>query len=130
MDAAEILTSAIRDMRDNNFRHKRRGFRLRDATPEFLTVHLLEEAVELQAEVIVSKDRAKIVDEAGDVLCVFLHLLIASDISLYEVTDHALRKLKEALVPESASAHTNPGFTRSSRPEGDSNGRYDEHASG
>ncbi len=120
MNAAEFLMDQIRELRDNNYRHKRRGFRLKAVSPEFLTVHLLEEAVELQAEVLTGGTRTQIVDEAGDVLCVFLHLLIAKGIPLHDVVSHAMEKLDRALVPDIESEHTNPGFTRSSRPEGDS----------
>lgn len=55
--------------------HVRRGYKITKTKPLVVALHLLEEIAELIEAVTIGKDPAAIVEEAGDVLAVYLHLL-------------------------------------------------------
>jgi len=100
---------------EHNAYHVKRGFRINESSPLIASNHLLEEAVELQAEVI-EADREAIIEESGDLLALFCHLIKQTDITLEEVVDSAVNKLNKAYTtnPAEVTAAT-PGVTRRSR---------------
>ena len=106
------LIDLIDDLYKLNAYHIRRGFRLKEGSALIASNHLLEEAIELQAEVIDS-DREAIIEEAGDTLAVFCHLLKRTDISLEEVVESALDKVVRSYTTNPAEITAkNPGVTR------------------
>lgn len=95
--------------------HKRRGFRLSDATTQIATNHLLEEAVELQAE-MANGNFASQIKEAGNLLGVFLHLLWMAGIPLERVISSTFKTLDENFTFDESEIVTNQrGFTRATR---------------
>lgn len=96
--------------------HIKRGFRVKtDGNKLVASNHLLEEAVELQAEVMVD-NREAIVEEAGDLLTLIVHLLKRCDISFDEVIESAVEKCHRIYTtdPKNITAIT-PGVTRRGR---------------
>lgn len=73
--------------------HVRRGYHIKDTTVEVIATHFMEEAAELLEAVLVSKDEDAIIEEAGDVLGLYLHLLRKNDVSSQDVIRSALSKL-------------------------------------
>jgi len=65
----------IRRLKHCDALHVRRGFCINDATLTTATNHLMEEVVELQAEMLIGDDVNDAIDEAADVLMVYLHVL-------------------------------------------------------
>ena len=110
------LIEYIDELHDTNAIHIKRGFCLQEANPIFATIHMLEEAVELQAEVCCDGPREAVVEEAADTLACYLHLLRILDISAEEVEERAIEKLKSVytLNPDEVLTST-PGMTRRSR---------------
>ena len=105
------LIKKLKAMHETPHYHKKRGFLLGTASPEMVSCHFLEEAVELQAEVIVN-NREGIFEEAGDTLLMLLQLFLTLDLDLDQVEAAALVKLKAAFTTEEPK---NPGFTRRNR---------------
>lgn len=102
--------------------HVKRGFSLKDASALTASNHLIEEAVELQAEVTLGNTHIdiiayeKAVEEAADVLLVFLHLTVVANLSLYHIIKKAKEKLKQNFTLDKSKIKTNtPGFNRSNR---------------
>lgn len=102
--------------------HVKRGFSLKDSTPLTASNHLIEEACELQAEVTTGDTLTdvfayeKAVEEAADVLLVFLHLVVVANLSIYHVIKTAKQKLKKNFTLDKTEVKTNtPGFNRSNR---------------
>lgn len=114
------LIDMIQTLIDNGSYHKRRGFRLADATPLFTSQHLLEEALELHAEIIASADHENseaILEEAADTILMFLHLIQQQNISLPTLLEAAQRKLAATFTTDvSEVTAIGPGGTRRSRP--------------
>lgn len=97
--------------------HVKRGFSLKDAKLTTASNHLIEEAVELQAEVLDGNYDTKL-EEAADVLLVYLHLLHLSKVSFSEVVSFAERKLEKNFTLDRSEIKTKtPGYTRSNRDE-------------
>jgi phosphoribosyl-ATP pyrophosphohydrolase len=114
----EELDQEIRQLREVNAYHVKRGFRLDDVPLGFITNHLLEEAVEFQAEMLFSRNMDSVKEEAADTLLCFLHALQAGCVSLRDVLDVAGEKLSKTFTtdPEKVLTKT-PGFTRRNREE-------------
>lgn len=93
----EKLTDFVRHLHKNGARHKNRGFSLHDSNRYLASNHMLEEAVELQSAAQF-EDRQAVVEEGGDMLAVFLHLLLHCGVDFNEVVDECYRKLDEVFV--------------------------------
>ena len=97
--------------------HVKRGFKLSEATALDASNHMLEEAVELQAEVIAGDGSPEsVVEEAADTLICYLHLLKRMGVKVDDVTDRAYNKLLEVFTcdPKKVTA-VKPGKTRKGR---------------
>lgn len=113
------LLAFIQELHDLGAIHRKRGFSLQEATVELAANHLIEEAVELQAEATISHDKAGVIDESADVIAVWLHLIILSDVSFEEVVVRCIEKLGEAFTLDKNEVLTDtPGFTRRNRQDG------------
>lgn len=99
--------------------HKRRGFKLADASPIFTGNHLIEEAAELQAEVILSEaldNYNAVVEEAADTLLCLLHIIKLMRIEPAMVIAIAQSKLSDTFTTNEAEITAiKPGGTRRSR---------------
>lgn len=116
MSKMSDLLELIDNLNRGGAYHIRRGFSLADTTPLLCTNHLLEEVVELQAEVCISKDREATLDEASDVLAIFLHFIHINDIDLEMLATRCMEKLQANFTfDESEVISNNPGFTRRNR---------------
>lgn len=95
--------------------HVKRGFCLSDLDVERTSNHLLEEAIELQAEVL-EGHRDGVVDESADVLATWLHLLQYQKIDFQEVLERCRQKLLDVFTfdPEDVLT-TTPGYSRRHR---------------
>jgi phosphoribosyl-ATP pyrophosphohydrolase len=110
------LINLIRYLIDENAIHKKRGFSLQESTLELAANHLIEEAVELQAEATISRNRDGIVEESADVLATWLHLLLLCGVSFDEVVDKCAKKLNQEFTFSKNEVLTDmPGFTRRNR---------------
>ncbi len=110
------IVMTIRGMIEGGAYHKKRGFSLCDCSSTDVSIHLIEEVVELQAEVLVTKDKEAVLEEAADVLATFIHLLEIEDISLREVAKRCEDKLFEIFTSNKDEVLTDtPGLTRQSR---------------
>lgn len=111
----ELLNETVIALHNAGAFHKRRGFRLDAADERDATNHLLEEAVELQAECFRGRYQTQI-NEAADLLGVFLHLLWMMGIPLPVVVERCAEKLKENFTLDPSEVETaTPGFTRGNR---------------
>lgn len=111
--------------------HVKRGFCLRDSLPFTASNHLIEEATELQAEVVerqinylnqkwTEDDDAdnynRSIEEAADVLLVFLHLILVSNLRFKDILKFAWKKLNKNFTLNKDEVLTKtPGFNRSNR---------------
>ena len=110
------LEQLINEYNKDRVYHIKRGFCISDVTLETITCHLLEEAVELQAECILGGTIPQVRKEAADVLIIFLHLLHKCNISFVEVEKEAEVKLSETFTNDMANITAKtPGLTRKSR---------------
>ena len=112
------LIDKVAELYEADAIHIKRGFRVR--TQGNMTVasnHLIEEAAELQAELLFG-DRPHQVEEAGDLLTLFCHILKRGDITLAEVVDSAVEKAGRnyTMNPLEITAIV-AGVTRSGRAE-------------
>lgn len=115
MDNLAELLELVDELHRNNAMHIRRGFRLQDADVMVCTNHLIEEVVELQAECI-TQNREAIIEEASDVMAIFLHLLHMHGVALETVVDMCHSKLRNNFTyDENKLATETPGFTRRNR---------------
>ena len=111
------LIERIKELHTQGAYHIKRGFSLKDSKKTTASNHLIEEAVELQAEVL-DGDVITKTEEAADVLLVYLHLLYISGISFADVRDFAQFKLeKDFTLDKSKILTTTPGYTRKNRNE-------------
>lgn len=106
------LIKKLKEMHKGFFYHKKRGFLLGTVTPTMVSCHLLEEAVELQAEII-SDNHEGIVEEAADVYLLLMHLFVTLNLDIKKVETEALQKLEVAFTTKRTKL--NPGFTRRNR---------------
>ena len=104
------LIKKLKEMYKTPHYHKRRGFLLGTATSTMVSCHLLEEVVELQAEVIVN-NRKGIEEEAADTLVLLLHLFETLNLNIDQVETRALTKLKTTFTTKKQEG----GFTRRDR---------------
>ncbi|MCK9569390.1 hypothetical protein M0R72_10670 [Candidatus Pacearchaeota archaeon] len=111
---ASELFELVRSLHLDNAKHVRRKRRLCDYSVAQCTNHLLEEAVEVQAEILASgipyvhrcsswsaeklSNKNQIVEEMGDALAVMYHLMIRLELSLESVEERAVLKLRETFV--------------------------------
>lgn len=133
MKNLETLIQLVSDLYENNAIHVKRGFRLRTEGSNLVASnHLIEEAVELQAELI-AENREATVEEAGDLLTLMCHILKRNNISIEEIAASAVEKVARSytLNPEEVTAIT-PGVTRRGRapkhPENSLSGQYSPDA--
>lgn len=111
----EELIDFIIDLHQHGAIHIKRGFSLRDSSKAIASNHLLEEAVELQAETMHGTEES-ITEEASDVLAIWLHLLVHCNISFESVVERCHTKLRQTFTfDESETTTNNPGFTRRNR---------------
>lgn len=116
MTSIEKLELEVQRLHNAGAYHKRRGFSLADSTKIMCSNHILEECTELQAEACITENREAIVEEAGDVIATYLHLLCLCGISLEEVADKCLEKLDIDFTTDINEICTSdPGFTRRNR---------------
>jgi phosphoribosyl-ATP pyrophosphohydrolase len=112
----DLLLILVQELHDNGALHKKRGFSLHDSTPELAANHMIEEAVELQAEATIARNRDGVVEESADVLATWLHLLIHCDVSFEEVVVRCMEKLRDTFTLDKDQVLTDtPGFTRRNR---------------
>lgn len=106
-------------------RHVRRGYKITKTKPLVVSLHLMEETAELIESILVGKDPDAIVEEAGDVLAVYLHLLRHAQrkhpkakITLPAVIEQCMVKLKRYWTSNPALVTAKKaGFTRRNRGE-------------
>lgn len=104
-------------------RHVRRGYKITQTKPLVVSMHLLEEVAEFMEAVLIGKDPDAIVEEAGDVLAVYLHLLRHAQnkhptarITLPVIIEECLDKLKRYWTSNPALVTAKKaGFTRRDR---------------
>lgn len=110
------LIEKVKQLYEADAIHIKRGFRVQsEGSLMVASNHLIEEAVELQAELLFGEKPAQI-EEAGDLLTLFCHILKRGDISLEEVVEAALAKAEKNYTtnPDEVTAIT-PGVTRRGR---------------
>lgn len=109
-----LPVSAVTYMIENNYYHKRRGFCLSEPKPVFICNSLLEELVELQAELLTDGDRVR--EELLDVICCLAHLVVKLNFDPSELKLDAEKVLMGAFVKDKKDVLTDtPGFTRNNR---------------
>lgn len=109
------LVDLVVNLHDEGAIHKKRGFSLHDVSVVDISNHLLEETVELQAEVMHGTHKEQL-DEAADTLAVYLHLLVASGLPPDDVIDRCISKLNHNFTLDKSEVLTDtPGITRKSR---------------
>lgn len=122
-DSILDLWLEIEDLRRGNAYHRKRGFRINDLSSAMQSCHLLEETVELQAEVLntpraMEDHLGAITKEASHVLACFLHLLQKHGLSLEEVAAEGVRMCRRHWTTNLENVVTKePGFTRKGRGE-------------
>lgn len=105
------LIELLKKMYKTPHYHRKRSFLLGTATPTMVSCHFLEEAVELQTEVVIN-NREGIEAEAADTLILLLHLFETLNLNFNQVEAKALAKLNTAFT---TTRQNNPGFTRRNR---------------
>ncbi len=116
--AIEGLFEYTKQLHKDGAYHKKRGFSLHNVPLGVSTNHLIEESVELQAEVLYG-DTPKQLEEAADVLCCYFHVLIDSGLSPADVAVRAREKLESVFTLDKSEVLTNnPGYTRNNRING------------
>lgn len=118
MGSFDKLIALVKELHDKGSYHKKRGFSLRDSTAQLASNHMIEEAVELQAEATITHDRDATIEESADVLATWLHLLLHCEIVFQEVVDRCDSKLREIFTDDpSEIGTTTPGIMRRHRQE-------------
>lgn len=118
MTKIDKLISLVRTLVATGAYHRKRGFSLSDSTPTIASTHMLEEAVELQAEVLITGDREAIIEESSDLLATWLHLLLQCDVEFETVVDKCIQKLHSVFTCDINELETStPGVMRRSRAE-------------
>lgn len=88
----------IERLRSVHARHRKKNFVITAVTPAVQSNHLIEEAVELQAEVVSDPydgRRDAIICEAADTLVVLMHMMILHDINGSELLQASMRTLAD-----------------------------------
>ena len=115
MSKIKQLVNRVRELHEQGAYHKKRGFSLKNTKLSVATNHLIEEAAELQAEILDGSSKNQI-EEAADVLLVYLHLLKISQLEFNDVVKFAADKLEQNFtLNPSEILTTTPGFTRKNR---------------
>ena len=110
------LIAFVQELHDRNAYHRKRGFQLQDSTKMLASSHMLEEAVELQAEACIEEDRDGVIEESSDVLATWLHLLLHCEVSFQEVIDRCTEKLLDTFTYDPNDLlTTTPGYSRRHR---------------
>lgn len=102
----ERVWAEIERLRQTCARHRKKGFFITQLQPPVQSNHLIEEVVELQAEVLgpfYDGRRAALLREAADTVVVLLHLLIQCGIDCEELLPACLKSLSD---------HWEPGLAR------------------
>lgn len=95
--------------------HKKRGFSLADVSAAVACNHLIEESVELQAEIMCGTKENQVI-EASDALATLLSTIFVQGLNIHDVISAADRKLYENFVYDKSEINTTtPGFSRSNR---------------
>jgi NTP pyrophosphatase (non-canonical NTP hydrolase) len=95
----QSLEEWVYKMHRENWLHRRRpGFRLGEASPLIASNHLIEEAVEFQAEVI-GNNHAAAVDELANVLGVVVHAAHMLGVSMHDLSTTCTRQLLDNFAP-------------------------------
>ncbi len=106
-----ILFDKVIRLHNLNAKHIKRGIRLLDYTIADNTCHLIEEAAEIQAEILPSgfawasstgnyNVTKEMYEEIGDTLSVLYHLIVRLGMSLEEVEKAACKKLETVFDTE------------------------------
>lgn len=116
------LIALVKELHDKNAYHRKRGFQLQDSTKILASSHMLEEAVELQAEACIEEDHDGVIEESSDVLATWLHLLLHCEVDFQEVIDRCVVKLLDTFTYDPNDLLTDtPGYSRRHR-QGDTEG--------
>jgi len=103
----------------NNLCHRKRGFHIQDQPTSMVGVHLVEESVELLAELMEDQtgeaDMAAVTEEAADVLICLTRILFDCDILIKDVIAKANEKMTLIWVDEKDIDTDTPGMTRRAR---------------
>jgi NTP pyrophosphatase (non-canonical NTP hydrolase) len=94
MSNFELLDTEVRRLHDMGATHRKRGFKLNTQTSNDGAYRLIEEAKELKDEVVLYQDDNSL-EEAADVLLVFLHLIQMQGWTPDAVIDRAFVKLQD-----------------------------------
>jgi len=112
----EIIQTIDQIWQRNSY-HKKRGFRIREQSADKAGCHLVEEAVELLAEVMDEDGTTDaVLDEAADVLICFSRVLYDHGINLGQLEARAYRKMHDAWTDDPSEITAKiPGTTRRGR---------------
>lgn len=109
----KALVEDITKLHASGAYHIKRGFRLNELPIQIAGNHLIEEAAELQAELLTKNyDKKLVTEEASDVLTLLLRILVAADIKLPAVVREARKKLKSRFTTDPKKAAKFVSFTR------------------
>jgi len=102
---------------DRNSYHSKRGYRIRELSTEIAGLALVEETVELQAELMNPRaSHMDVLEEAADVLICFTRILHDKGINLSQLEAAAEAKLRKVWTDDPSKVTANkPGFTRRGR---------------
>lgn len=112
------LFKLVEEYHNGGAYHIKRGFKLNETNVLQCLNHLIEETVELQAEACISEDIDKELEEAADVLLVFIHYMIMAKIDpklLFSISEDKL--IKTFSYNKTDILTKTPGFTRGNRNE-------------
>jgi NTP pyrophosphatase (non-canonical NTP hydrolase) len=93
MSQFELVLATIDHIRETNARHRKKGFRALDATPQRAVADLMSEVAELANDIAAGIDPT---EELADVLAVLLHTIRICDVHDDDVIGMAVDKLQEA----------------------------------
>ncbi len=116
----ETVLERVKQLYTDRSLHIRRGCRIDEMELPQITNHLLEEAVELQAALLNAESPEAVLDEAADVLIVFMHIIIRTSILPPSFLNRVYRRAIERIdlnwtnTPSKVTA-TKPGFSRRNR---------------
>lgn len=91
----QLVWKEILSLREKNKKH-RKGKRMREMDMQYLMDHAFDEAKELHDEVL-KGTRTGILEEAGDLIGILLHMVIQADWTEQELTESILTKFAARL---------------------------------
>jgi phosphoribosyl-ATP pyrophosphohydrolase len=112
MDLADIVQLS-KELKEGGAYHIRRGFQLSDCDEREISNHLIEEAVELQAEMFRGTRETQL-EEASDLICVLSHAIEFCGFTVEELMQKAKEKLDANFTYNENQVQGN-GFNRSNR---------------